>query len=156
GTVANDAVTTVAYWVQHVVAPVDFMAGVRTLDASGVAGLLEVGPSATLVGLASACADPGRFVTAASLRPKVAPWSQMLEALATLFGHGFAVDLRKAGRCDQPPPARRGLPTYPFQRQRHWIHGADGSMSSLQPAAGPSHRHPLLGRRQYSATLPPG
>ncbi len=165
GTVANDAMATAGYWVDHVVAPVDFMAGVRALDASGVAGLLEVGPSATLIGLASACADPGRFVTAASLRPKLAPWSQMLEALATLFVHGFAVDLRKAGRCDQPPPARCGLPTYPFQRQRYWIHGADGPMGPMgsggsggspRPAAEAGDRHPLLGRRLRSAALPPG
>jgi len=162
GTVANAAMATAAYWVDHVLAPVDFMAGVRALDAGGVTGLLEVGPSATLIGLASACADPGRFVTCASLRPKVAPWSQMLEALATLFVHGFAVDFRKAGRCDQPPPVRRGLPAYPFQRQRYWIHGPDGSMGpagaagSLQPPDQAGDRHPLLGRRLRSAALPSG
>nr|QKW94320.1 short-chain dehydrogenase/reductase SDR [Stigmatella aurantiaca] len=152
GTVAGEELATPAYWVEHVLAPVDFMAGVRTLEANRVAALLEVGPSATLVGLATACVEPGRFVTVASLRAKATPWPQMLEAAAKLFTHGLAVDLGKAGRCDQPTPPRIALPTYPFQRQSYWIHRADGST----PMAVSGEHHPLLGRRLRNAALPPG
>ncbi|PTL81638.1 type I polyketide synthase [Vitiosangium sp. GDMCC 1.1324] len=154
GTVAGDEMATAAYWVDHVLAPVDFMAGVRALEANRVVALLEVGPSATLVGLATACVERGRFVTAASLRAKAAPWSQMLEALATLFAHGLPADLRKAGRCEQPTPPRLALPTYPFQRQRYWIHRADGSTATMLTASG--EHHALLGRKLRSAALPPG
>lgn len=152
GTVAGAELGTPAYWVEHVLAPVDFMAGVRALEANRVAALLEVGPSATLVGLATACVEPGRFVTAASLRAKTASWQQMLEAAAKLFSHGLPVDLRKAGRCAQTPPPRLALPTYPFQRQRYWIHRADGTATM----AAPGENRPLLGRKVRSAALPSG
>ncbi|RKH44328.1 alpha/beta fold hydrolase [Corallococcus sicarius] len=151
GKVAGAELATPAYWVEHVLAPVDFMAGVRALEANRVAALLEVGPSATLVGLATACVEPGRFVTAASLRARTASWPQLLEAAAKLFTHGVAVDLGKAGRCEQPPPPRLALPTYPFQRQRYWIQRADGTT----PMAASGEQQPLLGRKVRNAALPP-
>ena len=155
GASAGDAMTTAAYWVDHVLAPVDFMAGVRALDAAGVTTLLEIGPGATLIGLARACVGVDRFAAAASLKARVPAWSQMLDGLATLFTRGVAADFRRAGRCDQPPPPRRSLPTYPFQRQRHWVHAADGSTRTVA-IADTRERHPLLGRRLRSAALASG
>ncbi|WIG98718.1 type I polyketide synthase [Myxococcus sp. SDU36] len=153
GQVGGEELATPGYWVDHVLAPVDFMAGVKALEANKVVGLLEVGPSATLVSLASACVEPDRFVTAASLRANAPAWPQLLEAVATLFAHGLPVDLGKAGRCGQPAPPRLALPTYPFQRQRYWLQREEGS-SVAMAASGESH--PLLGRRLRSAALPPG
>src|SRR5678809_1643566 len=62
--------------------------------------------------------DSGEWVP--TLRRGHDDWQAMLAAVATLWTHGVSLD-RRGG---EPTRARRvvgGLPTYPFERERHWV-----------------------------------
>ncbi|GGR92650.1 type I polyketide synthase [Streptomyces eurythermus] len=128
------------YWVRNVRRPVRFADAVRAADATV---LLEVGPDAALTG---AIADTRLDVPAvATLRAGRAEPVQLLTALGRLYAHGVEVDWP---RLFEGTGARRiPLPTYAFQRERHWlgVPRADG------PAHEPSRADAL--RRQL-AELP--
>ena len=53
-----------------------------------------------------------------SLRP-LADWRQILSSLALLYEQGVTVDW--VNFDSDYPRCKVGLPTYPFQKQRHWI-----------------------------------
>ncbi|MGS0895447.1 MupA/Atu3671 family FMN-dependent luciferase-like monooxygenase, partial [Burkholderia stagnalis] len=119
---AADAVDP-AYWARHLREPVRFAAGLTALAArfGDAALLLEAGPGTTLQTFARQCAyrDGG---TPALVLPVLGgehdAWT-FFTALGQLWGAGYAPDWaalhRDAGR------RRLTLPTYPFDRQRHWL-----------------------------------
>ncbi|MGC3998933.1 MAG: SDR family NAD(P)-dependent oxidoreductase [Anaeromyxobacter sp.] len=138
--VAPDA----AYFRRHAREPVRFAAGIAALRAAGATALVEIGPHPTLLGLAARAQPGATWATAPSLRRGRDDGRELLSALATLQTRGAGVDWEavQAGL----PPARGRLPTYPFQRERHW---ATPGASPAQPRrAGPAGAHPLLGQRQ--------
>ncbi|MGV9787389.1 type I polyketide synthase [Streptomyces sp. NPDC003435] len=117
------ALATPDYWVAQAARPVRFLDGVRALEKAGVSAFLELGPAGVLTGMAQDClADP----TAAVLVPALdgndgnhAEPVSLVTALAELHVQGAGGDLTGLF----PPGAGRGvsLPTYAFQRRRHWI-----------------------------------
>ncbi|MCX5209942.1 SDR family NAD(P)-dependent oxidoreductase [Kitasatospora sp. NBC_00240] len=140
------------YWVRHIREAVRFHDGIRTLDALGTGAYLEIGPGATLTALAEESLDerqddgagrPGadRPVAVATLRADRPEVDTFTEALARLHVHGTPVDWSAAyaGRETR----RVTLPTYPFQRLRHWL---DQPATAAPAAAGLlAAGHPLLG-----------
>ncbi|HET7695302.1 MAG TPA: type I polyketide synthase [Vicinamibacterales bacterium] len=110
---------TAAYWRAHVRATVQFAAGMQALADDGITAFIEIGPSATLLGLGQACAGHGDALWLPSLRRDRDAWSTLLESLGGLFVRGAGIDWKgfDAGY------ARRkvALPTYPFQRERYWV-----------------------------------
>ncbi len=83
----------------------------------------------------------------ASLQPDHGDWEVMLESVGRLYASGEEIDWEA---FDAPYDRARiaGLPTYPFERTRHWVTPqAPGSAPRSQSAA-----HPLLGRRLNLAT----
>jgi len=132
----------------------------RTLHAQGCRIFLEIGPKPVLSGLGQQNFPEEEAAWLPSLRYGVDDWRQMLGSLAQLHTHGVMVDWR---RFDGDYARRKiAVPTYPFQRQRYWI---DGPVAGFQPqttALSSASRtraktlHPLLGKRVYSAALPPG
>ena len=108
-----------AYWVQHVRAPVQFQAGMETLQAQGGAVFVEVGPHPVLLGLGQQCGPAGAGVWLATLRKGRPAWETVLTTLGELYVHGVPVDW--AGVDRDYPRRKVTLPTYPFQRQRYWI-----------------------------------
>ena len=107
------------YWCRHITAPVLFGRGVRTLRERGVGAYLEIGPKPTLLEMARGGeVDPGAHWLP-SLRPGRSDTRQMLETLAALYRLGLPVDWEA---FDAPFHRRRlPLPTYPWQRKRHWV-----------------------------------
>ncbi|MDP3759618.1 MAG: SDR family NAD(P)-dependent oxidoreductase [Ramlibacter sp.] len=110
------------YWVKHLRHPVRFSDGVRTLlDQSGTV-LLEAGPGQGLCALArqNSTGQPrGILASTAKAQDAASDLEQMLAAAAGLWARAVAPDwetLRGPGR-----PRRVSLPTYAFERQRHWI-----------------------------------
>ena len=110
-----------AYWARHLREPVRFSRAVRTVLAGQRAPLfVECGPRAMLTTLtrqhrgkaggpaavASLGDDPARECLA------------MIEAAGQLWIAGVPVRW-----CHEPPSARRRivLPSYPFERKRHWL-----------------------------------
>jgi acyl transferase domain-containing protein/NADPH:quinone reductase-like Zn-dependent oxidoreductase/acyl carrier protein len=88
------------------------------------------------------------FVTI-ELDPGRSDWEQILDSLADLYTHGVDVNWRNFDGCYRR--RKVALPTYPFQRQRHWP-------TELRERRAPavttkSSAHPLLGTRVRSAAL---
>ena len=121
----GDDAFSAGYLREHVRRPVRFHAGMNTLHEMGHRVFLEVGPAPTLSGMAK------RFLTAdghpegeepvflPSLRPRHDDCRVMLDSLGALHARGVAVDWQ---RFDADRGRRRTeLPTYPFQRGRHWF-----------------------------------
>ncbi|MFF4085230.1 acyltransferase domain-containing protein, partial [Streptomyces sp. NPDC001777] len=111
--------TTPAYWARHIRAAVRFHDGIATLHARGVTTYLELGPDPVLTSLVRDALDGrGSAVAAACVLQRDKDEVRSLpRALAVAFVSGTETDwapLLGAGR-------RIGLPTYAFQRKRHWI-----------------------------------
>ncbi len=120
GKVVQDEVTSPEHWVRHVRMPVRFDLALKTLRNSQARLFVEVGPQPVLSSLAETESGPGtNAVFLPSLRSKVSDQRQCLETLGRLFVHGAAVDWSAyyQGRFER----QTNLPTYPFQRQRHWF-----------------------------------
>ncbi|MDV3347374.1 SDR family NAD(P)-dependent oxidoreductase [Leptothoe sp. LEGE 181152] len=154
GQVVTDDVATPEYWCDHVLVPVNFVAGMERLRQEEIDIFLECGPRPILLGMARQClSDDSAKVWLPSLRSSQSDWQQMLASLRELYVRGWDIDW--AG-FDQAYPQRRkvSLPTYPFQRQRYWVETAINATvhgSSLsQSAASLGTHHPLIAQKFQS------
>jgi myxalamid-type polyketide synthase MxaE and MxaD len=147
GALAGAEVATPDYWVRHVRQPVQFAAGVRTLLERGPRVLLEVGPGTTLLGLARRAAGEAAFEAVPTLRQGRESLA-VAEAVARLWTVGVAIDWT---RHHADAGGRHiDLPTYPFQRERHWaaVRSSAPVRTAVRRDAG---AHPLLGHRLVEA-----
>ena len=127
GKLVSTQIATPEYWVRHVRETVRFADGVRTLHKQDINIFLEIGPKATLLGMArgtkvnfgdaSEKEYPAAYLP--SLRENRNDWQQMLTTLGELYIRGVSVDWEGFHKAHQ----RRKvvLPTYPFQRKRYWV-----------------------------------
>jgi acyl transferase domain-containing protein/NADPH:quinone reductase-like Zn-dependent oxidoreductase/acyl carrier protein len=120
----------------------------QTLARSGCTVFLEIGTGAGLCDVGRAVLPGCDFAWLRSARPGM-EWRDLLDSLAALYARGAAIDW---GGFDRDYPRRRvPLPTYPFQRKRHWVdaptRGAD--LQTTRPQC-----HPLLGERLHVAGGP--
>jgi amino acid adenylation domain-containing protein len=151
GEVAGAEVATARYWREQTRQAVRFEAALQTVLRQRPEVLLEVGAQPALLALARAVIDREGPLCLPSLRPGRADREQMLASLAQLHVHGAPVrweNLRRENlHARAPRPRKLSLPSYPFQRTRHWIEAED-RISAVQAAAvaAPS-AHSLLGRR---------
>ncbi|MEM6446902.1 MAG: condensation domain-containing protein [Cyanobacteria bacterium P01_D01_bin.123] len=139
-----DTATQPDYWVRHMRQPVRFAAGVECLLNSANTLLLEVGPGQALTTLTRKQAALEQPLVASARHPKQerSDLAAALEALGYLWRHGVAVDWQGGYAHEQRH--RIPLPTYPFQRQRHWVEMSPqflralaGSAVSVAPQAEP-------------------
>ncbi|MFB8058010.1 SDR family NAD(P)-dependent oxidoreductase [Kitasatospora purpeofusca] len=142
--------TDPGYWVRHIREAVRFHDGVRTLDGLGTTAYLELGPGPVLTALteeALADADtalpapPARAI-ASLLRADRPERATVAEALARLHVHGVPVDWAAALPA-APGADRPELPTYPFERRRHWLDTPVGNTADGPGGLAPTG-HPLL------------
>src|SRR5215212_1568227 len=113
------------YWVRHLLEPVRFIDGLRTLSATPRVVLLEVGPSRVLTGLAKAGlrgADlPKCLISIPDLKETGATEDHLHRTVGELWLAGVPVnwtDYQKDTGSRRVP-----LPGYAFQRQRYWVSG---------------------------------
>jgi myxalamid-type polyketide synthase MxaB len=151
GAPARGEIRTAAYWRRHLRESVRFARGAAMLRDMGCTLFLELGPRPTLSGLAARTIGADATILP-SLRRAGQDWQRMLESLAELYVRGGRVDW--AGFDRGYTRRKLAMPTYPFERERHWLPGLvpDAAASSraarVQQDASP---HPLLGRRLSSA-----
>jgi acyl transferase domain-containing protein/acyl carrier protein len=129
------------YWLRHILEPVDFAAGMRTVERRGRHAFVEVGPTAQLGVLGRACVStPGDHLWLASGARSDSDGGTARAALAELYTAGLPVSW--AGYHGD---ARRRveLPSYAFDRKRYWL-PVGGGRHRRGGMAGPVH-HPLLG-----------
>ena len=113
--------TNPRYWVDHLRHTVKFSSGLTTLAADPARLLLEVGPGRTLTSLARA--QFGAAARAVSTLPHPGePESAtgfLFGAIGRMWTHGVDVDW--PAFYENQHRRRVPLPTYPFERKRHWI-----------------------------------
>jgi amino acid adenylation domain-containing protein len=107
------------YWRRHMRETVQFAAGMKALVNLGYEIFLEVGSSATLLGMGKRCFKKGIGSWLPSLKQGQDDWQVILNSLGVLETHG--VDVNWAGFDQDYQRGRVPLPTYPFERKRYWI-----------------------------------
>ena len=140
-----------AYWRRHAREPVAFAQGVKTLSDLGVDVVLEIGPRSVLAPMAASAwpASPQTPVpmVLSSLSPpsdnaeKSGSTDGFVGSVAEAYQAGFPI--RFAGLFAGETRRRISLPSYPFQRNHHWLEPPKRQRRSSD--------HPLLGARHESA-----
>jgi len=132
GRAAGPEIQTAAYWRRHAREPVLFRDGIESLKLSGLEVFLEVGPDATLTSLGRSIFPAEKAQWLPSLRGGTDEWSDLLDALGSLYVRGASVNWR----AFHAPIRRRliSLPTYPFERTRHWV---DAILAPARAASSP-------------------
>ncbi|MDJ0347439.1 type I polyketide synthase, partial [Streptomyces sp. PH10-H1] len=134
------------YWTEHVRRPVRFLDAVRTLQDEGVTGFLEIGPDAVLTAMAQeslgdGTGQPEQTLCVSTLRRERPETATLLAAVAGIHVRGTAVDW--PALFDGTSAARVDLPTYAFQRERHWAEAGSGSADATSLGLHATG-HPLL------------
>ncbi|WP_405861122.1 SDR family NAD(P)-dependent oxidoreductase [Streptomyces sp. NBC_00090] len=146
-----DELASPDYWARHIREAVRFHDGVRALHDVGVTVYLELGPDAVLTGAARRTLKEtdGGHVLAAGLRRGRPEASTLLAAVAGAHAHGAAVDWAGlfATRGGRAVP----LPTYSFQRERHWLDASEGAV-----AAEPAETEPVTAQASAVDPAEPG
>ncbi|EME96752.1 beta-ketoacyl synthase [Streptomyces mobaraensis NBRC 13819 = DSM 40847] len=146
------------YWAEHARRPVQFLSGVRHLCERGVATFVELGPDAPLSAMARECFPapdaPGRPRPAAIAvcrrgRPET---GTLLTALAQAYVRGADVDCT-AGQAASRHGGRVSLPTYAFQRERHWP-DTDPAATPAAPETPVRHEEPTTAEPAIPAAPP--
>lgn len=127
--------TDPAYWGRQVRQPVQFAAGVRTALADPAAVLLEVGPGIALSSLARLQGEGGKRTIVASLRHPQDAATPDREALLAALGRLWTLGVPVDWAAFAQPERRRlvPLPTYSFERQRHWVEWRPAANGAAQP-----------------------
>ncbi|NEA03411.1 SDR family NAD(P)-dependent oxidoreductase, partial [Streptomyces sp. SID10116] len=143
GDVIDTGVMDAEYWFTNLRQTVRFDAALKGLLGAGHRVFVESSPHPVLVGAVSQAAE-GEGVSGVTavgtLRRNEGGSARLLQSLAEVFVAGLAVDWSPwvaGGRLVE-------LPTYAFQRRRHWLPAGrsvvDAAGLGLRPAG-----HPLLG-----------
>ena len=133
------------YWRRHLREAVRFGDGMLALAELGCRSFLEIGPHPALLPMAQVCLGArGRSATwIATLNRQKSDTESISDMLAALYlaGHNInwaAVHADASWR-------RIPLPTYPFQRQRHWLE--DNTIHTQRARKAVERLHPLVGTR---------
>ncbi|UCA51130.1 SDR family NAD(P)-dependent oxidoreductase [Streptomyces sp. WA6-1-16] len=126
-----------AYWYRNLRSTVEFAAAVRRLADEDFRFIVEATPHPVLVAAVRdtlAELDVPETTVVGSLRRGEGGRQRLLASAAELLAHGRDV------RLPAPPGAVVDLPTYAFQRERHWRPGAgaaqwNGSAGPVRDAA---------------------
>jgi amino acid adenylation domain-containing protein len=115
--------TSPDYWARHARNPVRFADGIAAAAAEGAGTsiMLEVGPGATLSALAAQSKRARQIAVISSMQDAARARDDrecLLESLGRLWVRGVR-PLWPAVHAS--PRSRVALPTYPFERVRHWI-----------------------------------
>ncbi len=143
----GDDLVNASYWRHHLRQAVRFADAMRTLYDQGRRIFVEIGPHPTLLNMGRHILPEHECAWLPSLRSVHDEWQQMLQSAGALYTNGINLDWAS---FDAPYPRRRVvLPTYPFQRERHWM-----TASQRRPGRTLAKgEHPLLGRRLRSPHL---
>ncbi len=135
GTLLSDAeAVSTDYWTRHLRGTVRFSTALQGLLDNPQHAFLEVGPRATLTLLTRQHPQSrGRIVLASLADTPAGERSGWLDAVGQLWSAGAAVAVDAIDR--RPHKRRVRLPTYPFERKRHWIEAQPSAPSAAPVAA---------------------
>ncbi len=120
-----------AYWGRNLREPVRFAAAVRALVASGCDTFIELGPHPVLVGAIQQelAALEASAVALPSLRREADEQTTLLESLGALHASGVSVAWERL----YPSGRVVALPSYAWQRERHWHEGRPWDQGAAAP-----------------------
>ncbi len=122
---------TADYWMSQLLSPVEFAAGIETLMQGSSKLFLEVGAAAALSPFVQEMiAGREHTVIAAPDHPETEGGSEaaLLEVVGRIWEAGAQIDWQAFNRDNVCH--RVALPSYPYQRQRHWIEPAHSSQGT--------------------------
>jgi myxalamid-type polyketide synthase MxaB len=135
-------VGTPDYWVRHIAEPVNFLAGMRSVQKRGKHVFIEVGPSAALTNLGRQCGEASEHLWLASSTPsRDEDGTTIRKALVDAYVAGLPISW--SGHHQQRPGRRIALPNYAFDRRRYSIPLQLGRKQGATVAV--AGHHPLLG-----------
>lgn len=144
---ADEQVTSAAYWRRHMREPVRYYQATTNLltdnDDSKVL-CIEMGAGAMLASLNRAAHPGGKLPTLPALSGKQDEWERMLDNLGHCYATGADIDW---AQVDAEPWRAVSLPTYPFERRRHWFDRVVSERDDAAQANTGQHVHPLLGNQ---------
>ena len=134
------------YWSRHLREPVRSGDGMLSLAKLKCETFIEIGPHPVLLPLAQMCLRATRksAAYAATLTRGKPDADAIAELLVALYLAGHTINWTKVHAHSSAN--RIQLPTYPFQRQRHWVDDA----VRPEPAQNNAAVHPLVGGPIYS------
>lgn len=143
---AGAELTTSRYWRDQIRRPVYFAQGAVQLAELGCDVFIEIGPSATLLSLASECVADERCLWLPSLRRGKDDWATILASVARSHVRGVEVNWESF----EKPYSRRGvvLSSYAFQRERYWAAPTERDLQS-SAAGSPTSRQRGEGRQLH-------
>ncbi|TYB85045.1 type I polyketide synthase [Oceaniovalibus sp. ACAM 378] len=143
--ITRQEATSADYYARHLRNTVKFEPGVRVLGEDARNFLLEVGPGTTLATLAQMTLPASRGRICASLshpNDRKPDSAAVLEATGRLWAAGVPITQTEIEGGAARAPRRVPLPTYPFERSRHWVDPAPGTAPGF--AAGPDVQPPRV------------
>lgn len=141
--VAGDSLDA-GYWGANLRKPFRVAEAVSALAAKGTSVFVEISPHPVVAGALRQCLDgPGvNAVVTRSMSRHLDGATAMASALGALHVAGVPVDWT---RFVVPGARLAKLPTYPWQREHHWV-DALGVPALYHGDGGEADAHPLLGR----------
>ena len=108
-----------AYWARNLREPVLFAPTIEAMGAAGLAAFLEVSPHPLLLGAVEQTLRPrgGAITRLGSLKTDAPERPALLASAARLYSEGLALDWPALA----PESPHVELPSYPWQRRRHWL-----------------------------------
>ena len=144
-TARAEEIATPRYWREHMRQTVQFYDGLQAALETGCQTFLEIGPQPHLLTLGKLAHDNPDLLWLPSVRRGRNAWLDILSTIQTLYVRGAEINWKALHRKSGRPIV---LPTYPFERQRHWFpRKAEMAPSFLSASA---QKHPLLGSRLRS------
>ncbi|NEO98264.1 MAG: type I polyketide synthase [Symploca sp. SIO2E9] len=141
--------TSSQYWLDHVLKPVRFAAGMESLHRQGIEIFVEMGAEPILLGMGRHCLPSEYGTWLPTLQQEQGDWQGLLKALGQLYVQGVPIDWE--GFTRDYAHRQVGVPTYPWQRERYWIEAEP--RQPLRESSRQSLHHPLLGQRIRSVAL---
>ena len=122
GVLAQDEVQTARYWRDHIRQPVQFTKITDNLLNENIDIVMEIGAQPILLGMIGQSENAQRMNLLPSLRKSKGAVQSTTETLSQLYLAGLAIDWLKVYGVSSA--ACVDLPTYAFQRQRHWFNSS--------------------------------
>lgn len=148
GAILDGEALDASYWWRNVRAPVLFAEAARAMVDDGIRIFVEIGPHAILgaylTDALNAADKEGRVIGSLARRPI------KHDPIATIAAraHAAGADIRHADAF-VGEAAVRGLPAYPWQRERFWVPRTGEATDTVVPP----FDHPLLGQRRGDQPL---
>ena len=128
GDTAKEELKNPCYWKEQIRKPVQFTKIVQNLEEANIDILMEIGPHPVLLGMAAESKSANYVELLPSLRKNKSGYESLLESLSKLYLAGINIQWGSFFRSSDL--LQKDLPTYPFQRKRHWYNSSLTTSSS--------------------------